>query len=398
MTALSNSSLPPVIKRTPWQWLRENLFSSWWNTLLTILSSILTIWFARGVLTWAIYEAEWQVVPANLRLMLIGQYPPAQVWRMWICLILLAFLLGNVFAIWARRLLRMAIVLAGLPVLGAMFPIATGIRLGLIAISGFGILGYRLGKNASPRLRQIVLVGLVLWMPLVILLLAGFTEESGPVPRVGTNLWGGLLLTMLLTLIGIVGSFPIGVLLALGRRSSLPVVRWFCIAYIELIRGVPLITILFMAQLMLPLFLPPQVVLDRVLRAQIGIILFSAAYLAENVRGGLQAIPRGQYEAAYALGLNTFQTTFLIILPQALRLVIPVLVGQFIALFKDTSLVAVVGLFDLLGIAKTILAQPAFLGLQREVYAFISIFYWVISYGMSYISQKIEEAAGLGTR
>ncbi len=395
---VTSSSLPPAIRLIPWQWLRANLFNTWWNSLLTLLSGLLVFWLLRSVLTWAFTQANWQVIPANLRLILAGQYPPEQLWRVWLSLLLLAFLTGNVFSIWASNQKRLALVLGFLPLALAAPPLAAPVRLWLIGLTLFGVLGYLLARNAGQKQQRLVLIGLALWMPLVILLLAGWTAEGGPIPRVGTNLWGGLLLTMLLTIIGIVASFPLGVLLALGRRSNLPLVRWFCIGYIELIRGVPLITILFMAQLMLPLFLPANIVLDRVLRAQIGIILFSAAYLAENVRGGLQAIPKGQYEAAYALGLNGFQTTIFIILPQALRLVIPVLVGQFIALFKDTSLVAIVGLFDLLGIAKTIIAQPEFIGLQREVYAFISIFYWVISYGMSYISQKIEETVGLGKR
>lgn len=217
-------------------------------------------------------------------------------------------------------------------------------------------------------------------------------------PIVGTNLWGGLLLTFLLTAVGILFSFPLGVLLALGRRSELPIIRWSSVAYIELVRGVPLITILFMAQLILPLFLPANMTIDRILRAMVGITLFSAAYLAENVRGGLQAIPKGQFEAAQALGLNGAQAMIFIILPQALRLIIPILVGQFIAVFKDTALVAIVGLLDLVGIAKTVLAQPDFLGLQREVYAFISLIYWVLSYGMSYLSQRLEEKLGVGKR
>jgi general L-amino acid transport system permease protein len=201
-----------------------------------------------------------------------------------------------------------------------------------------------------------------------------------------------------LTIVGIVFSFPLGVLLALGRRSELPIIRWFSVGYIELVRGVPLVTILFMAQLMLPLFLPAGVTVDRVLRAMVGITLFSAAYLAENVRGGLQAIPKGQFEAAQALGLNGAQTMIFVILPQALRLIIPILVSQFIGLFKDTTLVSIVGLFDLLGIADTVLAQPEFLGLQREVYVFISLLYWILSYAMSYVSQRLEVSLGLGER
>jgi general L-amino acid transport system permease protein len=215
---------------------------------------------------------------------------------------------------------------------------------------------------------------------------------------VPSNLWGGLLLTFLLTVVGILFSFPLGVLLALGRRSPLPIIRWVSIGYIELIRGVPLVTILFMAQIMLPLFLPAGMTVDRVLRAMVGIILFTAAYQAENIRGGLAAIPAGQYEAAHALGLSGLQTTTFIILPQALRNVIPVLVGQFIALYKDTSLVAIVGLLDLLGIAKSIVSQPQFIGMQREAYLFVTLIYWCFSYVMAYLSQRLEVALGVGER
>jgi general L-amino acid transport system permease protein len=195
--------------------------------------------------------------------------------------------------------------------------------------------------------------------------------------------------------VGIVFSFPLGVVLALGRQSGLPVVRSLSVIYIELVRGVPLITVLFMAQLMLPLFLSGATI-DRVVRAMAGIVLFSAAYLAENVRGGLQAIPRGQYEAARALGLNTWKMMLLIILPQALKAVIPILVGQFIALFKDTSLVVIVGLLELMGIARAVLAQPDFLGLQAEVYLFVALIYGVFCYLMSAFSQRLERRLSTG--
>jgi general L-amino acid transport system permease protein len=189
-----------------------------------------------------------------------------------------------------------------------------------------------------------------------------------------------------------------GILLALGRRSKLPIIRWTSIGYIELVRGVPLVTILFMAQIMLPLFLPTGMQIDRVVRAMVGIILFTAAYQAENIRGGLQAIPPGQFDAAKAVGLSGAQTMVLIILPQALRNVIPVLVGQFIALYKDTSLVAIVGLLDLLGIAKSIVSQPQFIGLQREAYLFVTLIYWFLSYFMAHLSQRLEVALGVGER
>jgi general L-amino acid transport system permease protein len=247
-------------------------------------------------------------------------------------------------------------------------------------------------------LQRLIISLWLLYFPVLILILRGSALAGGVLPVVTTNLWGGLLLTFLLTVVGILVSFPLGVLLALGRRSPLAIIRWVSIGYIELVRGVPLVTILFMAQIMLPLFLPAGMTVDRVLRAMVGIILFTAAYQAENIRGGLQAIPYGQYEAAHALGLSGLQTTLFIILPQAIRNVIPVLVGQFIALYKDTSLVAIVGLLDLLGIAKSIVSQPQFIGLQREAYLFVTLIYWVFSYLMAYLSQRLEVALGVGER
>jgi len=198
---------------------------------------------------------------------------------------------------------------------------------------------------------------------------------------------------------GIVLSFPIGILLALGRRSSLPVVKLFSIIFIETVRGVPLVTILFMFSIILALFLPAESRIDRVLRALMGMVFFSAAYTAENVRGGLQAIPEGQIEAAKAVGLNNFQITMFIVLPQALRLVIPATVGQFIALFKDTTLVVIVGINDLLGIGNAVLnLNPEFVRLQMEVYLFIAIIFWVFCYFMSYASLQLEKALGVGER
>jgi general L-amino acid transport system permease protein len=221
---------------------------------------------------------------------------------------------------------------------------------------------------------------------------------SSILPIVPPNLWGGLLLTLMLTVVGNFLSLPLGILLALGRRSKLPAFRYFSIGYIELIRGVPLITILYMAANMLPFFLPENVRPDLVIRAMVGLIMFEAAYQAENVRGGLQAIPRGQYEAAYALGLNPVLTTTFIILPQALRLVIPALLNSFISLFKDTSLVAIVGLFDLLRIGRSVLAQSDWLGTHREVFAFAFLVYWGISMALSYGGRRLEQTLEVGKR
>ena len=216
--------------------------------------------------------------------------------------------------------------------------------------------------------------------------------------RVPTDQWGGLLLTLALALVGITASFPLGVSLAVGRQSTFPAIRIFCIGYIELVRGLPLITILFMLQIMLPLFLPQQITVERAVRAMVAFTLFTAAYIAEIVRGGLQAIPRGQGEAARALGLNGALTLLFIILPQALRLTIPAMVGQFISLFKDTSLVAIVGLLDLARIANAAANQPEFLGRVSEVYVFIAAIYFAIAFAMSYASRRLEKTLGVGER
>jgi general L-amino acid transport system permease protein len=394
-----NTVLPPLTERSGiLRWLRKNLFGSWLDTILTILGALIIYWAVTGLLRWVFTVAEWEVVRANMRLIMVGQYPLVEVWRLWVALGFLMFLTGNSLAIWARRSYAATILLLATPALMALLPFGDEPRKWLVILSVVGVIGWVAARSKPDALGRIVVFGWILSLPIFILLTRGFTSADGVMPIVGTNLWGGLLLTFLLTVVAIIFSFPLGVLLALGRRSELPVVRIASVIYIELVRGVPLITILFMAQLMLPLFLPANWTVDRVVRAMVAMVLFSAAYLAENVRGGLQAIPKGQFEAAHALGLSGPQTMFFIILPQALRLVIPILVGQFIAVFKDTALVAIVGLLDLVGIAKTVLAQPDFLGLQREVYVFISLIYWVLSYGMSYLSQKLEERLGVGKR
>ena len=394
-----NETLPPLTERSNvLRWMRNNLFGSWLDGILTILGLLFVYWAVKGLLTWAFTAAEWDVVTTNMRLLMVGQFPVENTARLWTALAFMIFLIGNSMSISARRAYGLALLLA-LPALLAFTTIGAENRQWLFILTGVGALGWVIGYSQPDAVRKPVVIGWVLLLPIFILLTRGmFSEEPGFFQIVPTNLWGGLLLTFLLTVVGILFSFPLGVLLALGRRSEMPVVRLASVGYIELVRGVPLITILFMAQLMLPLFLPTGWTIDRVLRAMVGITLFSAAYLAENVRGGLQAIPKGQFEAAHALGLSSAQTMIFIILPQALRLVIPILVGQFIAVFKDTSLVAIVGLLDLLGIAKTVLSQPEFIGLQREVYAFISLLYWVLSYVMSYLSQRLEARLGVGSR
>ncbi len=272
--------------------------------------------------------------------------------------------------------------------------IAMPLALGAALFANGWVIGV-LGKRERV-VRRWTLISWLVAAPVILIILRGF-GGSRALPLVSTSVWGGLLLTMLLTIVGITASFPLGVALALGRRSDLPVIKWTCTLFIETIRGVPLITILFMAKLIVPFFWSGLSNIDLTIRMMIGLTLFSAAYLAENVRGGLQIIPHGQIEAARALGLNPFLTTTFIVLPQALRAVIPAIVGQFISLFKDTSLVAVVGLFELVGIVDTIVSgQPIYRPYQREAYFFIAIVYFVISYAMSDVSRRLE-TSGAGS-
>ncbi|OGO25156.1 MAG: amino acid ABC transporter permease [Chloroflexi bacterium RBG_16_52_11] len=399
ITPLANPLPPPTERYSLLGWMHKNLFSSWYNTLLTIITLGLIYAILKPMLNWFLIQADWEVIQVNIRLLMVGQYPQEQIWRIWLCLYLLAAIAGLSWGVWVRGRWFAGLVLLAVPVLISLFPAFSNVSrqqpliLDLIALTSFGI-GWVRGKP----MRRVAVTLWLLYFPLVILIVRGLAFAEIWMPIVSSSLWGGLLLTFLLTIAGISFSFPLGVMLALGRRSSLPAIRWVSITYIEVIRGVPLVTILFMASVMVPLFLSSGTPPDRVLRAMLGITLFTSAYMAENVRGGLQAIPHGQYEAAQALGLSGFQTMFYIILPQALRLVIPVLLGLFIALFKDTSLVATIGLLELLGISRSILAQPQYVSFQKEVFIFISLIYWVVCYFMSYGSQRLEKSLGVGER
>lgn len=390
-------------------WLRENLFSTWYNIIITVVLLFLIFQLLSAFFGWLLSSIGWPAVVANLKLLMTWTYPIDQMWRPQLSLALVALLIGLSAGAWRGLALGIAVGSGALslliavpafflpPLQGQVALPAWQMWLGAVALI---VGGYFAGAAVGERLRWPLVIAWLLLYPLVVLIVRGFGGESSPLPLVGTNLWGGLLLTLLLSVSGIVLSFPLGVLLALGRRSDLPVIKWFCIAYIELIRGVPLVTVLYMGSLLLPLFLPGGESIDQLIRAMVAVTLFSAAYLAENVRGGLQAIPKGQSEAARALGLNVVQTTLLITLPQALRAVIPVLVGQFISLFKDTSLVVIVGLVDLLGAAQSVVGQPEWLGtpggVWRETLLFIALIYWVFSFSISRASRRIEQQLNVG--
>ncbi|MCH7699790.1 MAG: amino acid ABC transporter permease [Chloroflexi bacterium] len=407
MTVLSRPAAT-ITLRTARRWAYENLFSSPANSVLTVLTLLVIGVALFGVLRFAFFSAEWEVIVVNRRQFFVGRYPVEEVFRAWIVVFMISGMAGLSLGLWSKPGVRTA---AALGIL--LIPVFLFIRGGEVAALTAGAVGLFVLSHVAARavvewrenvdlLRTLTIVS---W--LIAFLVAMFI--LGEVPRL---LWGGLLLTMILAVAGIVLSFPLGILLALGRASTFPVVRIFCVGYIEIIRGVPLITLLFMAQFILPLMIEPErsisalgfsvpitgYEMDNVVRALAAVTLFSAAYLAEVIRGGLQAVPRGQVEAAKALGLSTTTILALIVLPQALRAVIPSLVGQFISLFKDTSLVAIAGLTDLLGVTRTVTAQQAFIGKQAEVLLFAALLYWIVAFSMSRASQRLERILGVGER
>ena len=363
---------PPISQIGAILWLRTNLFSSWINTVLTATSLYFLYLMIPPLLDWMFFNASfsfgtinffgfdikfseematnsncgrvgacWPYIYEKLYMYTYGFYPRTETWR-------------------------------------------PNIVFGLTALL-FVIIP--LVKNYKYKNR--VILSLIVIYPIVsyVLISGGF----GLLPVVETHLWGGLLLTLVIASVGIIVSFPIGVLLALGRQSELRIIKLFSTLFIEFVRAVPLITILFMASFVLPLFLEPgNNSVDKLLRALIGISLFQAAYFAEVVRGGLQAIPRGQYEAADAIGLSYFQKNALIVLPQALKISIPNIVGSSISLFKDTTLVLIIGLLDMLAMVGLTTADPYWLGRETEGYVFVTIVMWVMLYSMSRYSRKLE--------
>ena len=351
---------PRPVTSGPLDWLRANLFNSIPNTILTLIALYFLAITIPPLARWAFVDAVWSApngqacrgagacwafVGQKLRFILFGRFPYDQQWRpLAVVVIFVAMILASCDRrLWGRRL--MLLWLAGF--------IAAGV------LMWGGILGMR---------------------------------------YVETELWSGLPLTLILAVVGLPFAFPLAILLALGRRSRLPAVRMVSVAYIELVRGVPLITVLFMASVVLPLFLPPGVTIDKLLRAGIAFVLFAAAYIAEVIRGGLQAIPRGQIEAADALGLGYWQRTRRIVLPQALAMVIPPLVNNFIGGFKNTSLVIIIGLFDLLNTANTALTDPNWQGFAAESYVFVAMIYWTFCFFMSRYSQMLEREFNKGRK
>ena len=358
---------PPASVAGPVAWARHNLFNSVWSSLVTLILGYFLLRWAWGLLNWGVFHAVWTVpVAANP---LETAVPCRQV--------------QGVGACWAVIGDKWRFILFG------RYPYDLQWRPALCVLLFVGLYA----ASASRRFwRKELLYIWVVTLAVIAVLMWGGVLGMQYVPQ---DEWGGLPITLILATFGLAFAFPLAVLVALGRRSvALPAVKMLCVAFVELIRGVPLISLLFMASVMFPLFMPEGLNPDKLLRAQIAIILFAAAYLAEVVRGGLQALPKGQYEAADALGLSYWKKTRLVILPQALRLVIPPLVNTFIGFFKDTSLVLIIGILDLLTAGKNAMADPVWTGFSTEIYLVLALIYFAFCYAMSRYSRGLERQFG----
>ncbi len=382
-------------------WLRANLFSSWSNGLTTVVLAVAIFFGALAGLRWLLFTSEWSVITERAPLYIVGTYPREYYWRPEISLLLVSGLMGMAWRIWSGPARWFAVIFGALVFVVALVPYSMPVlnRALLLAVPLAIGAGYGLATVIRPgsRPKWFAIIGAA-FLILSLLLIAGVKGVPGLHP-VNESEVGGLMLNLLLATFGIICSMPIGVALALGRRSRLPVLKTFCVAFIEIIRGVPLITLLFMSRHILPLTFPENMDVSLLYLAGISITLFSSAYMAENVRGGMAAVSPQQSQAAQALGLKPWQTTLFITLPQGLRNIIPAIVGQFISLFKDTSLVFIVGMIDLVEIGRAGLSgNIEFQDNGMEVYVFLAFVFWVFTFSMSYISRRIERSLGVGRR
>ncbi|WP_245417646.1 amino acid ABC transporter permease [Aminobacter sp. AP02] len=411
-------ALPPPSNTVGFRgWLLKNLFSSVWDSLLTLVFGLFILWALLNMVNWAVINATWTgenrdaciwegagacwpFVVAKFPQWIYGFYPGDQRWRISVCLI-----------VGAIALAAMLVPAVPFKKWNAIFLLFFYPQLTIVLLSGgnfsfdattyAAIIFLIIVSIAARQLSDHVAIpiscgwGIVFAAMLVVMLTLDFDFGLAPVE---TRQWGGLTLTLVISVSGIVASLPLGILLALGRQSNMPVVRHISVIFIEFWRGVPLITVLFMSSVMLPLFLPEDVSFDKLLRAMIGTIIVSSAYMAEVVRGGLQAIPKGQFEAARALGLSYWQMVGKIILPQALRISTPNIVSIFIGLFKDTTLVSIIGLFDLLGIVEAGFADPEWASPNSSSTGYFSaaVIFWIVCIAMSRYSIYIERRLATG--
>ena len=398
VTTLARST-PPLA--TAAVWLRRNLFSSVFSGAVTIILGAALAWLAVNGIGWVLFTADWEVVTSRVPLYLVGLYPHEAIWRPQVCVLLVSGLLGMSWRMWGGTARIFAIGFSVITLVVGVLPHEMApLNRVLLLLNPVAVgLVYLIAKRLLvDRLRRIVAVSISTFV-VMLLLIRGIEGVPGLEP-VNPQDIGGLMLNLVLATFGIAVSMPIGIALALGRRSNLPVVKVVCVAFIEIVRGAPLITLLFMSRHLLPLTFPENFQVSGLYLAAITITLFSSAYMAENVRGGMAAVSPGQTEAARALGLRGWQTTLLITLPQGLRNIIPAIVGQFISLFKDTSLVFFIGMLDILEMGRSALQDSslAFIDNGREVYLFIAVVFWIFTFSMSYISRRIERALGVGKR
>ena len=382
-------------------WLRANLFSSWLSALITILLGVAIFFGALGGIRWLLFSSDWAVITDRVPLYIVGTYPREYYWRPEVSLLLVSGLMGMAWRTWGGPARWFAVTFGVIIFAVALIPYSmpTLYRALLLAVPLAIAAGYGLFTFIQPGSRAkwfAIIGGVFLILSLIIIAGVGFIPGLEPVNESEV---GGLMLNLLLATFGIICSMPLGIALALGRRSQLPVVKIFCVAFIEIIRGVPLITLLFMSRHILPLTFPENMDVSLLYLSGITITLFSSAYMAENVRGGMAAVSPQQWQAAQALGLKQWQTTLFITLPQGLRNIIPAIVGQFISLFKDTSLVFIIGMIDLVEIGRAGLSgKIEFQDNGMEVYLFLALVFWVFTFSMAYISRRIERSLGVGRR
>jgi general L-amino acid transport system permease protein len=389
---------PEAEPTSPGEWVKKNLFANPRSSFLTLIVAAVIVWLSVKVSSFVFGGADWSVFKANLRVYMIGRFPLDEVWRIWTCVYGLALLIGLSRGVLPRR--RATVtgvvwrVIVAVASAGALLYLVESILV-LVLVAGVPatvVAGRLVGQTLGARTWRALVVAWILAFPFVIVLLRAF---DGVKPAS----WGGFVLNAIVAVVAIFVSFPIGILLALGRRSSLPAVRVFCVGFIEFIRGVPLAALIVFGIFVLPLLLPPGIDPPNIVLAIIMFVIFSAVYVAEIVRGGLQGVAEGQYEASRALGLRYPRMMRHIILPQALRNTIPAMISHFISLFKDTSLLVVAGIFsDLASAAGRATRLNVFVGREIEALLPAAFIFWVVAFSMSRWSQRVERRVGVGER
>ena len=389
-------SAPKKEPETPGEWIKQNLFSSPFNTILSLVAIALLLFTIVKLVDFVFIDGDWEVIRSKMKGLMVGPFPVEEAWRVWTCLYLVTGLAGYSLGTARRQVLvtrRRAVfaAIAGVVAIGILWFTTTTALPRLLALLVLVLLAASLvaGRAMGRRYRRFLLVAWLLLFPLMMVIVRGF---GGVTPR----LWGGFFFNLTAATVAIFASFPIGIALALGRRSSLPGVRLICVGVIEIFRGAPLVGWLIFAKYGLDLLLPPQMDLPDIVKALAMMTMFSSAYVAEIVRGGLQSVAEGQYEAARALGLSTARTMAFIALPQALKATIPALISHFISLFKDTALFAAIEVTELLAAASRLGLE--FIGQEAQTLTFAALLFWTVAFSMSRWSQRLEVRLGVGER